>query len=801
MAWFTRPFEAFSDAEIAIKDSLSTLQTHLLSESGSLARIWALFKKEIGSIKRTISILLRKSGYVFDVKDYGAKGDGVTDDTAAINAAFTAASTRGGVVFGPPGVFRTTSTITMANKDGVSFVGSGMGVTQIYYDPSSPGGTVFTLSGSRWCEVSGIYFNGNSKADTIVNLPRYNTGDSYNQIGHILDKCWISNTRANGVCLAIGDTASGGTQLDNLRVNRCFIANGGTLATVKGNVTFHISFDQTIFSAYDVVPTLQGVYVSDSAGLVYFTKCQFVGSTTPNGMVRRTSTAKMISFSHCEMENIGPMFVGDDDTGFANTSPVTMQNCTWGQVGGVDGTANFGITSGSPICTTASTGNYVVGQRVTGTGIPSQTRILSIQAGVSITLTQNATATNAAASLTITNRIIDYYQHGAVIITAGRMNCSNTSYIEFAGAGTRGVNTGLVQEWGTEFTNVSYLTSGAAQLCRVDQLGNVTFDTDRLTINGSTGTTSIPGQVTTGALFSTGAIEAADSVTAKSATTATVIASRTAVATAASEVANYKGTALNGSSVAKDFSETVTRVDDATASSEDSSLLIKLFRAGVKKTVAVLEGLGILTVTGANQGRLISARENNVSATSEPGTWEVKAPNASGNSRTWLRVAAYVDDATDSSEDASLYIRTASGGSEVDALVTNADATTALGGIKSRSATSGIGYVTGAGGTVSQGSGSGKATGVTMSKVTGQITMDGAALAGNADVTFTLTNTAIAATDVLAISHVSGGTFGAYYAQARCGAGSASINVRNLTAGSLSEAIVLQFVLHKGAAS
>lgn len=111
----------------------------------------------------------------------------------------------------------------------------------------------------------------------------------------------------------------------------------------------------------------------------------------------------------------------------------------------------------------------------------------------------------------------------------------------------------------------------------------------------------------------------------------------------------------------------------------------------------------------------------------------------------------------------------------------------------------GIGYTTGAGGTVTQATS--KATTVVLSKVVGQITMNGAALAAGTIVSFTLTNTAIAVGDVLVLNHVSGGTPGSYTLNARAAAGSATIDVRNNTAGSLSEAIVIGFALLKGATS
>lgn len=106
-----------------------------------------------------------------------------------------------------------------------------------------------------------------------------------------------------------------------------------------------------------------------------------------------------------------------------------------------------------------------------------------------------------------------------------------------------------------------------------------------------------------------------------------------------------------------------------------------------------------------------------------------------------------------------------------------------------------VGYATGAGGTVTQATS--KSTGVTLNKSCGQITLNNAALAASAIVSFTLTNSTISAGDVLILNHISGGTAGAYALNAQSAAGSASINVRNATAGSLSEAIVIAYAVIK----
>ena len=104
------------------------------------------------------------------------------------------------------------------------------------------------------------------------------------------------------------------------------------------------------------------------------------------------------------------------------------------------------------------------------------------------------------------------------------------------------------------------------------------------------------------------------------------------------------------------------------------------------------------------------------------------------------------------------------------------------------------------GGTVTQSSN--KSTGVTLNTESGQITMNDAALAAAAEVSFTVTNSKVAATDVVVACHGSAGTAGSYLVNANAIAdGSFAITVSNVSSGSLGEAIVINFVALKGASS
>jgi hypothetical protein len=105
-----------------------------------------------------------------------------------------------------------------------------------------------------------------------------------------------------------------------------------------------------------------------------------------------------------------------------------------------------------------------------------------------------------------------------------------------------------------------------------------------------------------------------------------------------------------------------------------------------------------------------------------------------------------------------------------------------------------LGYTSDAQGTVTQATS--KSTGVTLNKSAGQITTNNAALASATNVTFTLTNSFISANDVLILNVGSGATAGAYNCWvSSLSAGAVTITLRNISGGSLSEAVVINFAL------
>jgi len=106
-----------------------------------------------------------------------------------------------------------------------------------------------------------------------------------------------------------------------------------------------------------------------------------------------------------------------------------------------------------------------------------------------------------------------------------------------------------------------------------------------------------------------------------------------------------------------------------------------------------------------------------------------------------------------------------------------------------------LGYTAAAQGSVTQATS--KSTAVTLNKSAGRITMNNASLNTATNATFTLNNSLISANDIIILT-ISGGqtTPGSYNVFANSlGAGTVSITLRNISGGSLSEAVVINYAI------
>jgi hypothetical protein len=99
--------------------------------------------------------VVRADSLVLNVRDYGAAGDGVADDTAEIQAAIDAAEAAGGgLVFMPKGTYLISSALTIQAAN-VRLEGAGRGVTRLLSNSGTANMIEVSLSSTR-CSVGNM---------------------------------------------------------------------------------------------------------------------------------------------------------------------------------------------------------------------------------------------------------------------------------------------------------------------------------------------------------------------------------------------------------------------------------------------------------------------------------------------------------------------------------------------------------------------------------------------------------------------------------------------------------------------
>lgn len=255
----------FPGGTISVKSALDQITD---KDSGS--SLIGFNQSGAGAVSRTVEAKLRE--YMVSVKDYGATGDGVTDDRAAINLAFDEVIARGsGTVFFPFGTYFISgfigNTDFSGNTQPVSIgVDADLG-TVISCNPAVFENSALFLRfiDLQYARVQNLTVNCNDKTSTGI----FVTGQN-NTRAVLIDNCQVNNcfgvddagatTNVAGISAssALGDFCSiTNCRATNIRrakqtlACQAIVAVGWIATNISNNVIFNVRHDGTALQDAD----------------------------------------------------------------------------------------------------------------------------------------------------------------------------------------------------------------------------------------------------------------------------------------------------------------------------------------------------------------------------------------------------------------------------------------------------------------------------------------------------------------------------------------------------------------------
>lgn len=265
----------------------TTVAQALTAIQASMGGQDAMYLESPGATARAVQAVLR--GLQVSVKDFGAVGNGVADDTTAIAAAVTEAVRLGGakVYFDPSSGGYRSSTITVSGATGVVFVGAGRGASKLTLIGS---GDAIDFINATACGIAGM---------TVV--------------GNV---AWSGTTT-----LALMDSMSttAGTGSSMTGVTNAVISNCSLSGTTRGLLLTDSSGIAIYGGIIGPVTTGNGLEIAGSTGQVAVVGTSFQGATA-GILFASTSTGHGFSFIGCPSLSASPM-----DQSARATDPVIYQ--------------------------------------------------------------------------------------------------------------------------------------------------------------------------------------------------------------------------------------------------------------------------------------------------------------------------------------------------------------------------------------------------------------------------------------------------------------------------------------------
>lgn len=242
----------------------------------------------LSHLEAGIAAAIAKGDHVVSVKDHGAIGNGVTDDTAAIATAYTAAA--GKPLLFPAGVYKVTALPALI--DGDRLLGVGPLDSEIVYAGT---GTLLPLTGRQDISVRSLGFHITGVGAKVMDLSDCfqisiddvrvrgehdgTTSTTYRGQKGLVLRDNTGNTRIHNTTierLGVGiETSCIQNELTNCKVVKCYVGVHGVGGTANAGL---VAIGCEFIGDTDVDTVVAHVDVDGSANTWVFEGCWFEGS-------------------------------------------------------------------------------------------------------------------------------------------------------------------------------------------------------------------------------------------------------------------------------------------------------------------------------------------------------------------------------------------------------------------------------------------------------------------------------------------------------------------------------------------
>ena len=346
------------------------------------------------------------------VKDFGAVGDGVTDDTAAIQAAIDGVSAGTTILF-PAGTYSITSQLLVSGKGQLTLLGE-RGAKLLFTDGSYIG-LLFTATSGQ-CMVENLMFYGTDTVAPTITLLKA-TGNSaymtiqncqfaYASVGVLLAQSYImrmQNNNYSGCDIAFDSTTAEGSVADLALIGETFGTNSigsNPVVRIKYNdvrlIGCYWETQNNTKKALEILSPSQRVIVSgcsfadsgevyiDTSNYVSINGCQFHDTYSSNRTLRvQGGAGAQVSGCLFNLSSVSASVVAISSSGNCLTTGNQFNNYF------------VGASLGSGTISSNSFANCTTGATATGTTVLSNDNQFS---GCTTNVSTSSTATAVAPS-------------------------------------------------------------------------------------------------------------------------------------------------------------------------------------------------------------------------------------------------------------------------------------------------------------------------------------------------------------------------------------------------------------------